>query len=67
MEPRDREIVRLGARADFLVAVWQEGRMANPSPIPRGTLLIQQLRDVTVRLARPRKWPTWDRLMNEPH
>ena len=41
--------------------------MANPSPTPRGSLQIRPLRDVTVRLARPHEWPTWDRLMNEPH
>ena len=41
--------------------------MANPSPTPRGTLQIRPLSDVTVRLARPHEWPTWDRLMNEHH
>ena len=39
----------------------------NPARTPRGTLPIRPWRDVTVRLARTHAWPTWDRLMNEPH
>ena len=39
----------------------------NPARTPRGTLPIRPWRDVTVRLARTHEWPTWDRLMNEPH
>ena len=67
MELRDRGIVRLGARTDFFRRCLVREKDGEFFSHPSGSLQIRHLRDVTVRLARTHEWPTWDRLMNEPH
>lgn len=61
------EVIRLGASLDYSRRSLARGKNGTSLLAPRETLEVWHLRDVTLRLALPHEWPSWDGLMNEHH